>query len=258
MSRLAALAAALALLVAAAAHAGTPRIYAHRGATRHAPENSLAACASAFALGASCEVDVRATRDGALVLLHDASVRRTTRGFGRIAWLTLPEVRRLSLEGGAGGRVPTLAELLALPRGGNVLLLDLKRGDAAFHATITRALSAESAPPATDVALGVRSEAQARALRRLLPRLAQVAFVDSASEIEPLASAGAETIRLEHAWLARQPGLAERVRRAGARVLVLVPGRSASDLRAALSHAPDALLSDDPEAALALALAPRP
>jgi glycerophosphoryl diester phosphodiesterase len=248
---------AFALLVAASAQAEPPRVYAHRGATQHAPENSLAACAAAFALGASCEVDVRATRDGALVLMHDASVRRTTRGFGRVARLRLSELHALVLDGGSQERVPTLAELLALPRGGHTLLLDLKRADERFHAQLARALVSGGAPPAA-IALGVRSEAQARALRASLPGHAQVALIERASEIEAFVAAGAQTIRLEVAWLAQQPALAERVRRAGARLLVLAPGGAASDLRAALAHAPDALLSDDPAAALALARERRP
>ena len=133
-------------LLSALAMAGEPRVYAHRGATESAPENSLAACAAAFALGASCEVDVRAARDGALVLMHDETVARTTDARGRIAKLTLLELRALRLRGPAGERVPTLEEVLALPRGGHALLLDLKQDDAAFHARLAQAVAAATAP----------------------------------------------------------------------------------------------------------------
>ena len=245
---------ALALLatcasLAASGRAGTPRVYAHRGATQAAPENTLAACAAAFALGASCEVDVRATRDGALVLMHDASVSRTTYGQGRVAALPLGELRALALRRSASERVPTLEEALALPRGGQALLLDLKQADAPFHARLARLLASAEG----EVVLGVRSEAQARALRGAVPALEQVALIEGPHQIEALAAAGAETIRLEWAWLARASGLATRVRAAGARLLVLVPGAEARELRAALVHAPAALLSDDPATALALA-----
>ena len=238
------------LLLAALARADAPLVFAHRGATLAAPENSLAACRAAFALGASCEVDVRAARDGALVLMHDESVRRTTRGRGRVPQLALAELLGLTLEG-SGERVPALSELLALPRRGHALLLDLKQGDEAYHAELERALR-RAAPPAREVVLGVRSAAQARALRVALPAFAQVALIDSPREIEPLATAGAETIRLESAWLARDPALAARVRAAGARLLVLVPGAAERALRSALAHAPEALLCDDARAALAL------
>jgi glycerophosphoryl diester phosphodiesterase len=247
-----ALAAALGLAPALAL-AAPPEVYAHRGATRLAPENSLAACAAAFALGAGCEVDVRAARDGELVLMHDASVRRTTTGRGAVAKHTLGALRELRLRGAAGeARVPTLAELLALPRGGRPLLLDLKLADAAFHARVLAELSAAPRERG-EVALGVRGEEQAHALRGLAPALPQVALIESPRQIERLAAAGAETIRLEVAWLARDPTLAPRVRAVGARLLVGVPGGDRRDLRAALAHAPDALLVDAPVEALALA-----
>ena len=101
---------------------------AHRGASVAAPENTLAAVRAAAALGADMvEVDVRRTRDGALVLLHDATLTRTTdastvlpgRGPWRVADLTLAELRRLDAgrthsRVHAGEPVPTLADVLDL------------------------------------------------------------------------------------------------------------------------------------------------
>lgn len=243
----------LAACAAAPSGAEAPRVYAHRGDTTRAPENSLSACAAAFALGASCEVDVRAARDGGLVLMHDESVRRTTRGWGRVPRLTLLELRQLPLEG-SEERVPALAELLALPRRGHALLLDLKQADGAFHAELERALR-HASPAPHEIVLGVRSEAQARALRAALPGFAQVALIGSSHQIGPLAAAGAETIRLPLGWLTREPALAARVRAAGAGVLVLVAGPSERALPRALAHAPEALLCDDARAALALLVA---
>src|SRR5690349_20560695 len=58
---------------------GQPWVVAHRGASHVAPENTLSALRSALAAGAEMvEVDVRRTADGALVLLHDQSLMRTT------------------------------------------------------------------------------------------------------------------------------------------------------------------------------------
>lgn len=62
---------------------------AHRGQWRSAPENSLRAFEAAFADGAELvETDVRTTRDGVLVLMHDPTVDRTTDGTGAVADLT--------------------------------------------------------------------------------------------------------------------------------------------------------------------------
>ncbi len=96
-----------------------PRIVAHRGYSAVAPENTLAAMTAAIEAGAhACEFDVRATADGHLVVIHDDTLDRTTTGRGKVADLTLAEVRRFDAgkwKGPkfAGQRVPTLDEALA-------------------------------------------------------------------------------------------------------------------------------------------------
>lgn len=98
-----------------------------------APENTLSALRWATVVGADmAEVDVRLTRDGCLVLLHDRDVARTTMGRGRVERMTLAELRGLKLRTGqfAGDfsceRIPTLREALALAKGRIGLYLDLK------------------------------------------------------------------------------------------------------------------------------------
>ncbi len=116
---------------------GRPRPYllAHRGDRVRWPENSLPAFQKAWEAGADLvETDLRLTRDGEIVCLHDPSVDRTTDGRGLVAGMTLAEVRRWRLRppaspGGSGISevgIPTLEEVaVALPpdRG---LALELK------------------------------------------------------------------------------------------------------------------------------------
>src|SRR5579859_5877640 len=89
-------------------------VIAHRGASAYAPENTEVAFDQGVALGADAlETDVRATRDGVLVLLHDANVDRTTSGNGPVAELTWQEVQQLDAGAWkaaryAGQRVPRL------------------------------------------------------------------------------------------------------------------------------------------------------
>lgn len=72
------------------------RIACHRGACQYAPENTLAALRKAIALGADyVELDIRTTRDGVPVVLHDSSLRRTTEVDRRVGELALAEVRSL-------------------------------------------------------------------------------------------------------------------------------------------------------------------
>lgn len=96
---------------------------AHRGGGATMPENTIPALLDAVRRGAHMvEFDVSLTKDGALVLMHDRTVDRTTNGTGVVSDLTLAEIRRLDagIKMGpqfAGIRVPTLEEALeVLPR----------------------------------------------------------------------------------------------------------------------------------------------
>ena len=111
-------------------------VAAHRGDHRRHPENSLGGIRGAAAIGASLvEIDVRETLDGALVLMHDSSVDRTTDGSGSVSAMTLDEVRALRLEGPGGDgpedrRVPTFEEALVLARELDIVLyVDQKTSD---------------------------------------------------------------------------------------------------------------------------------
>ena len=93
-------------------------IYAHRGASGYAPENTFAAFDKALAMPIDgIETDIRATSDGVLVLLHDATVDRTTNGSGAVAGMPLADLQQLDAGSRfsadfAGQRVPTLAAFL--------------------------------------------------------------------------------------------------------------------------------------------------
>jgi glycerophosphoryl diester phosphodiesterase len=108
-------------------------VIAHRGAHRDVPENTLAALDKAIAIGCDyVEVDVRRTKDGALVIMHDASVSRTTNGTGRVEDLTLAEIRKLKMKGRRGAKwfdekVPTFGEILKRAKGRMKIYVDHKR-----------------------------------------------------------------------------------------------------------------------------------
>ena len=118
-------------------------VIAHRGchepAPRHgfgaAPENGVSALEHCVAIGVDMmETDVRETKDGYLVMVHDETVDRTTTGTGKVADLTLAQIKALRLRQNEGGRdapvtaeqVLTLDEILALAKGRITLNLDVK------------------------------------------------------------------------------------------------------------------------------------
>lgn len=108
-------------------------VIVHRGASAFAPENTLEACAAAMDYGADgCEVDVRRTADGVLVLFHDDMLDHLTEGFGTVPQLSYYELLSLRPRFRYGTatsttRLPTLASLLVLARQRAMLLhLDVK------------------------------------------------------------------------------------------------------------------------------------
>ena len=94
-------------------------IYAHRGASVKAPENTLEAFSLAVAMGADgLELDVHLSSDGELMVIHDAKVDRTTNGTGYVKDMTLEQLKALDASNGKeaykGAKIPTLAEVYDL------------------------------------------------------------------------------------------------------------------------------------------------
>lgn len=109
-------------------------IIGHRGASREAPENTLASFRLAFEQGADgIEADFRLTGDGEIVCLHDDSTARTAAGMLRVEEATLSQLRRLDAglwkgAAWAGERIPTLQEVLCALPPGKMLFIELKSG----------------------------------------------------------------------------------------------------------------------------------
>lgn len=104
-------------------------VIAHRGNHVVAPENSLDAVREAIRVGADyTELDLRTTKDGQIVMMHDGSVDRTTDGHGEIQNLTFQEIRKLHLKGARtpDEKVPTFDEVLDLVKGKIRIYMDIK------------------------------------------------------------------------------------------------------------------------------------
>ncbi|MGD8779139.1 MAG: glycerophosphodiester phosphodiesterase family protein [Ignavibacteria bacterium] len=95
----------------------------HRGDWRNAPENSLQAIQNAIDMGIDIvEIDIRKTKDGEFILMHDNTLNRTTTGKGLVSDYTLAEIKQLNLKNGLGStrvkhKVPSLREALLLAKG---------------------------------------------------------------------------------------------------------------------------------------------
>ena len=104
---------------------------AHRGASGHAPENTLLAIEAAIRIGATAvEIDVHRCLTGEVVVIHDPSVDRTTSGKGDVAKTALTVLKEL--DAGQGQKIPTLREVLDLVNRRCPLFIDLKAPDVAM------------------------------------------------------------------------------------------------------------------------------
>lgn len=106
-------------------------VAAHRGAHRNNFENSIASTREAIRLGVDIiEVDVRTTKDGYLVLMHDSNIDRTTTGKGKVGDMTLSEIRKYRLKAPYGRIssevVPTFEEFLQVAKGKIMVDVDMK------------------------------------------------------------------------------------------------------------------------------------
>lgn len=110
------------------------KIFAHRGASAYAPENTLEAFALAMEMGADgIELDVQLTKDGELVVIHDETIDRVSDHTGAVKDYTLEELKTFSFDNHKQGysktKIPTLREVLELVKPGNMQVnIELKTG----------------------------------------------------------------------------------------------------------------------------------
>lgn len=143
-----------------------PRVFAHRGLAREAPENTMLAFLKALSAGAThIETDVHATLDGIAVISHDADLARLVGREVRVDQLTLSELKRISL--GEGQSFASLSEVLeAFPEAR--FNIDVKT-DAAVVPTAEAVLEARAVPR---VLITSFSEDRRRRTAALLPGVA--------------------------------------------------------------------------------------
>jgi len=231
-----------------------PRTVGHRGASALAPENTLRSVELAIAFGLDLvEVDVHLSRDGELVVVHDADLRRLAGRPDAIADRTAAELARVALGHGQG--VPALRDVLALARRRIGVYVELKgaRTGAALGELVRSggALGIELIGGSFEPALV--EELRERAPE--VPRSVLFGQASAAAMIDACASVGA---RYAHpCFRPLDADLVDALHRAG--LLVMAP--HTNDAAEALAFADlgiDVLASDDPRVLLARSSAPGP
>jgi glycerophosphoryl diester phosphodiesterase len=212
-----------------------PLIIAHRGDSAHVPENTLASFAAALEVGADLvEFDVQLTKDGAVVVIHDATVNRTTDGRGRVHDMTLAQIRALSAGypsrfGAAhrGERVPTLGEALTLLKDRARVMVEIKPDsvtDDAEGGIEARAIAeVRKAGMEKDVALLSFSRRALLRCRKLAPEIVRGHLFQRAEPGEVLVGArevASELVMPEKGMLSDE--LRDRAREAGLKLATWV------------------------------------
>jgi glycerophosphoryl diester phosphodiesterase len=187
-----------------------PRIAAHRGGAALWPENSLRAFREAIALGCELvELDVHATRDGQVAVIHDATLERTTTGAGLVAEHPAAALRQICLRGpdgvATGETLPMLDDVLRLvaPTGVD-LLIELKARTPGFERSVLDAVTAEGLAARASV-MCFQAEPLQR-LRAMAPGLRTTLLVgrdrgraaSTADLVEWTRAAGAVDLGLQH------------------------------------------------------------
>ena len=120
-----------------------PVIYAHRGASAQAPENTMAAFVKAVELGSGgIELDVRMTKDGEIVVIHDEAIDRTSNGTGKVKELTLSELTRFDFgywfsQEFSGEKIPTLEQVMEiLSKWNGSLNIEIKANDIGIESSV--------------------------------------------------------------------------------------------------------------------------
>ncbi|GAA2553052.1 glycerophosphodiester phosphodiesterase [Streptomyces koyangensis] len=211
----------------------------HRGAMGHEPENTLRSFVRAERSGVDLiELDLHLSKDGALVVMHDAEVGRTTDGRGPIAEKTLAELREL--DAGQGERVPVFEEVLeavAAP-----LQAEIK--DVAAARALAEVLAERQLTDRVEV-ISFHDEALAETAR-LLPgvRTALVASRYGTDVVDRALAVGATTLVLNLRRLTLE--IAQRAHKADLRFFTWTVNTE-EQLRLALAFGADGVTTDLPE-----------
>jgi glycerophosphoryl diester phosphodiesterase len=231
-------------------------VVAHRGASGHAPENTMAAFQRAVDLGARfIETDLHLTRDARVVAIHDSTLDRTTTGHGPVYLRSLEEVRALdagawfssrSGESFAGEHVPTLGEILRFAKERDVVFYLEIKSDAAWGAEHVVVAALRDSGEAARVIILSFDPATIESVHRLDSTMMTGYLCEHRSKdlVERSVRAGARQIVPRGDLVT--PALVEKAHRAGLQVVAWTINEPAQ-MRRLIAAGVDGIMSDYPD-----------
>ncbi|MGK0722353.1 glycerophosphodiester phosphodiesterase [Leucobacter sp. W1478] len=233
----------------------TPAIVSHRGAALLAPENTLAGIEAAVQSGADfVEIDLRRTKDGRAILMHDPTLDRTTNGMGWVRDYTLGQIR--SMDAGsefdpafAGEAVPTFEEAVAMLEPAPVAVLVELKDDWSDAQLVPVVDHLRERQMVNRVVLQSFNLATMEALQRVAPEFARALLTrELGDEVVDLAlELGVSGVGAKGALYAAVPGAVEQLRAEGLGVAVYTLN-TPSEWQFATDSGIDLVITDDPAA----------
>jgi glycerophosphoryl diester phosphodiesterase len=234
-----------------AAHSQSyPAAVSHRGCIFDCPENTLLAFAWADELGVDAiELDLRATADSHIVVLHDRTVNRTTQGRGAVHKMTLAEVKQL--DAGDGQQIPTLDETFAFARArGLHLVLDIKDSKRIHAPQVIEAVHRHQMNDF--VVVGTRNLNLLREFHSQDDRLTTLALVPKPGSVNAYLDEGVDIVRLWARWARNKPWLVNEIQARGTQVWIVTGNLIGPKLDRIVDFGADGLITDHPAAILSL------
>ncbi len=222
---------------------------AHRGASGHAPENTLASFQKALEIGVDgVEMDARLTADGHAVVMHDGTLDRTTDMKGRVDELTLAQIQQA--DAGGGERVPTLQEALSILPSGVLAVVEIKAVAAAGPSArilsdlgkSAEALAISFLPDALPAVRAVNAGIQTGLI--VGQRLAEGDAENGLAMLEAARALGTSAVSCN--WRVALPEAVEAIHDAGGTIGVWTPN-DPRHIRQAIQAGVDAVTSDYPD-----------
>lgn len=219
---------------------------AHRGGIVSGyPENTISSLKHAISIGVDViEIDLRGTKDGEIVILHDETLDRTTNGRGKVSDYTLKDLKLL--DAGNGEQIPTYEEILKLVSGSRVkLLLDIKVSPTLDKQKVIRLTEEHKA--VLDVILGVREIMDLKTFQRLNSNIRTLGFVSTPEDVKDFIASGVDIIRLWPEWIKKDINLIDRVHQLGKPVWTTTSDAPEEEVRELIHLGINGIISDYPE-----------
>ena len=219
---------------------------AHRGGIIPGiPENSLLGFKKSIDIGVDViEIDLRATRDDEIIIMHDESIDRTTNGRGKVVELTIEELRQFDL--GIDQQIPTFKELLSLVKGSKIkLLLDIKVSGNLDKKSIIELI--ESFEMTQNVIRGVRTLEDLNEFHQLNSDIRTLGFISTLDQLELFMENRINIIRIWPEWIESTNNIIDKIHQKGIPVWITAGNLTVHELQVLIEQGVNGIIHDSPE-----------